>query len=89
MKLHDGYYQDLALATLLRVWIYLGILSIIAVVSFGCSTRTEVAGTSQDDPAARGLLDRGEANQTRNHIPQGGCDEKSDSSHWWSTDRRQ
>jgi hypothetical protein len=80
MKLSDGYYADLVLATLFRVGFTLGILCIIAVVSSGCSRTTPTEPVSLDAGAVRRQLDDGEAAQTRNRLPQGGCDEKSDSS---------
>jgi hypothetical protein len=80
MKPTDGYYSDLLLASLLRLGLFLGILSIIAVVSSGCSRDENRDVSPFGKLAARDPLDLGEAAQTRNRLPQGGCDEKSDSS---------
>lgn len=79
MKLHDGYYQDLFLAFLFRFWLTLGGLCVIALVAIGCS-RSETGSPSLDGSAVRVPLELGEGARTRNQLPQGGCDEKSDSS---------
>lgn len=79
-SISDGYYQDLLLATLLRIWFTLGIVSIIAILSSGCTRGTEVESSLSREDAAHGLFNRGETDQTRNRFPQGGCDEKSDRS---------
>lgn len=79
MKPTDGYYADLYLAAFLRIWITLGCLCIFALVSQGC-TRNEDQLSPFRDSAAHDLLGHGEATQTRNRPPHGGCDEKSDSS---------
>lgn len=79
MSTRDSYYLDLCVATLLRGGMFLFILAIMAMMA-GCSPF----------PSAKDILPKissdvlpfqdGSADQTRNQLPQRGCDEKSDSS---------
>jgi len=79
MSNHDGYAKDLFLASLLRWWLFLGILAILAIAS-GCSPLPNAKDILPSMSTDSGSLSRGETNQTRNQLPQRGCDEKSDSS---------
>lgn len=86
MSTRDGYYQDLLLANLLRIWVTLGFMAIFAIFLSGCSGNK--AGTASSEVgAARDLLDRGDTSETRNRPPQGGCDEKSGSAPKWPSER--
>lgn len=74
----DGYFLDLTIAWVLRVMIASSILS-ISLMSSGCST--DSAPRSQAiDLAVKGSYTPGPLDaSTRNQTPQGGTDEKSDS----------
>ncbi len=79
MSNRDGYYQDLFLAFLLRGWMCLGLMAIFAMCLGACSPPTAkdiLPSMSSDSLSLKG----GETDETRSHIPQRGCDEKSDSS---------
>jgi hypothetical protein len=79
MSNRDGYYLDLFVASLLRGGLLLGILAVMAMMS-GCSpfpsAKDVLPKMSSDALSFQG----GETDQTRNQLPQRGCDEKSDSS---------
>lgn len=79
MKNQDGYWNDLVLAFVLRGWLLGGIMAISAIVLAGCTVSNPM-DLFRSSPAVSGSLNRGEGAQTRNRLPQGGCDEKSDSS---------
>nr|QDH88742.1 MAG: hypothetical protein H1Rhizo26FD795_000003 [Leviviridae sp.] len=83
MSYRDGYYKDLSLTLSVRLGICAGLICIATYILSGCSQ------VQDRDPFPRrgpGVVERGElppvgeATQTRNRLPQGGCDEKSDSS---------
>ena len=73
------YYADLTVAWVVRFWLYTGILAIFAIILSGCNR-----GAPQDIlpsmSSERQQLADGDGDQTRNHLPDRGCDEKSDSS---------
>nr|QDH90332.1 MAG: hypothetical protein H2RhizoL4914350_000002 [Leviviridae sp.] len=83
MSRHSAYHSDIVLAFLIRLWLILGILAISAIVLAGCSgsrTQDDVFPRKKEDTSSgTQQLAEGEGNQTRNHQPQRGCDEKSDS----------
>jgi len=79
MSNRDGYYLDLCVAALLRGGMVLGILAVMAMMS-GCSpfpTAKDILPKMSSDALS---FQGGEGDQTRNQLPQRGCDEKSDSS---------
>jgi hypothetical protein len=78
MKLSDAYYADLVLAFHVRLWLYGGILAVLAIILSGCTgdrPQNILPSMSADSQP----LAEGEGDQTRNQIPHRGCDEKSDS----------
>jgi hypothetical protein len=79
MKLHELYYMDLTVAWVVRIGLYLSVLAILAMVVFGCS-RSAPQDILPSMSSERQQLADGDGDQTRNQIPQRGCDEKSDSS---------
>lgn len=81
MNSRDGYYQDLLLASLLRIGLLIGIMAVSAIILSGC-TRSGSEDVLPSTSAARPLfLGPGEAGQTRNELPYNKeCHEKSDSS---------
>lgn len=80
MSIRDGYYSDLLVAFVLRSGLFLGIVAILAMVLSGCS-RSGPQDILPSMPAVNPqIAEGGEDSQTRNQIPQRGCDEKSDSS---------
>jgi len=78
MSTRDGYYLDLLVAALLRGWLFIGLLAILAIIP-ACSypSAKDILPSMSSDPRS---LTGGSSDQTRNHMPQRGCDEKSDSS---------
>jgi hypothetical protein len=80
MSIRDGYYQDLWIAFVLRTGLFLSVMAILAMVVSGCS-RSGPQDILPSMPAVNPqIAEGGEDSQTRNQIPQRGCDEKSDSS---------
>ena len=79
MNDHEIYYADLTVSWVVRIGLYLGILAILATILSGCNR-----GAPQDIlpsmSSERQQLADGDGDQTRNQIPNKGCDEKSDSS---------
>jgi hypothetical protein len=79
MNDHGLYYADLSVAWVVRLGLYLGIMAIFAIILSGCNR-----GAPQDIlpsmSSERQQLADGDGDQTRNHEPHRGCDEKSDSS---------
>lgn len=84
MSYRDGYFTDLFLTISVRLGLLAGIICITAVILSGCTRepdRDPFPRKSLGNGAVERLpLEGGEATQTRNRFPQGGCDEKSDSS---------
>lgn len=79
MNSSDAYYADLVLSVVVRIWLYLGVLAVLAFVMLGC-TRSDPQDILPNMSSDRQQLVDGEGDQTRNRLPHRGCDEKSDSS---------
>jgi|SwirhirootsSR2_FD_contig_123_34657_length_1389_multi_29_in_2_out_2_2 hypothetical protein len=79
MSKWDGYRLDLVLAFVLRGGLLCGILAIMAMIS-GCSPFSKPTDILPSMSGSALSLRADQENQTRSHIPQRGCDEKSDSS---------
>lgn len=78
MHRHDSYYTGLLVASLLRCGIYVGLVAILAMTA-ACSP-FPTAKSILPSMSADADVSRREGDQTRNHEPLGGCDEKSDRS---------
>ena len=74
----DGYYTDLALAWVLRTGLTIFSIGLWLLLS-GCSTDTKDPRSQSVDLSVRGSYIPGPGASTRNQTPQGGTDEKSDS----------
>lgn len=75
---HGSYYTDLGLAWVLRCGIAVSSISLWLMLS-GCSTDNKDPRSQSVDLSVRGSYIPGPGASTRNQIPQGGTDEKSDS----------
>ena len=75
----DGYTLDWILANLFRVGMFCGVLAIMAMTS-GCSPFSKPTDILPSMSGGALSLRADSEDQTRSHIPQRGCDEKSDSS---------
>lgn len=79
MQNRDEYFTGLVVAFLLRFGMLCGLLAIMAMMS-ACSPTTKAVEALKEF-SADADISRREGNQTRNYIPpDGGCNEKSDSS---------
>lgn len=76
MKTRDAYMADFVVACVVRLWLYGGLLAILAIMLSACTV-----GGPQDllsnRPAVKSPLGDDQGYGTRNRQPQGGCDEKS------------
>jgi hypothetical protein len=75
----DGYHLDIVVASVLRIGLLVGVLAIMALTS-ACSPSRPLDLSFDKSNDNRQFLADGSNDQTRSHIPQRGCDEKSDSS---------
>lgn len=86
MTTRDAYMADLVLSGVLRLGMYGGILAILAIVLSGCS-KDGPQDLLSGRPAVRESLTHGDAAETRNRQPHGGCDEKSGTTPTWPMER--
>lgn len=80
MTNRDAYYLDIVVASVLRIGLLFGVLAIMAIVTSGCSPSRPLDLSFDKSNDNRQFSADGSNDQTRSHIPQRGCDEKSDSS---------
>jgi len=69
-----------------RVGLLSGPLAILAMMLAGCSPFPSMPNPLANGLGVRPPLEVGGEAQTRNRLPQGGCDEKSDIAPTWSVD---
>lgn len=86
MTTRDAYMADLVLSGVLRLGLYGGILAILAIVLSGCSN-SGPQDLLSGRPAVPRSLTEGDAAETRNRQPHGGCDEKSGTTPTWPMER--
>jgi len=87
MKPSDAYGIDFVLSWLLRWGIIFGVLAISAMALGACSYPSLPANPFSNGLSVRPPLAVDQEPSTRNRLPHGGCDEKSDSTPKLSAER--
>jgi len=77
---------DFVLRWAVRYGLLFGFMAILAMTLGACSPFPSVPNPLASGLGVRPPLEVGPENQTRNRLPQGGCDEKSDVTPTWSVD---
>jgi len=78
MSNHGSYHMDIAIAALSRTVITVGLLAFMAWGFAGCTAEKDRSRAVDLSVKGAYSVPPGAADQTRNQLPHGGIDEKSD-----------